>query len=145
MSDGVPSDVAYVRYSQSQTSHSEMLLTPLMYQMLHIARPASDAKPLDALTHHIDLRHLATMHQMLSPHPTPLHEAPITLMASLKLSSGAIENMHSIFTKRPNSAPQARREGESILNPSLPLKLHLLFKCANTTKCTPCACVLAFL
>jgi hypothetical protein len=36
-------------------------------------------------------------------------------------------------------------EGERTPNPSLPLKLHRLRKCANTTKCTSaCACVLAF-
>jgi hypothetical protein len=35
--------------------------------------------------------------------------------------------------------------GRGVPNPSPPLKLHLLSKCANTTKCTPpCACVLAF-
>jgi hypothetical protein len=40
------------------------------------------------------------------------------------------------------SLPEKRR----IPNPSLPLKLHLLRKCANTTKCTSsCACVLTFL
>jgi hypothetical protein len=48
--------------------------------------------------------------------------------------------------KALNPASQARREGERNPNPSLPLKLHRLRKCANTTKCTtPCACVLAFL
>jgi hypothetical protein len=43
--------------------------------------------------------------------------------------------MHFTSMKAPNPVP----------NPTLPLKLHLLHKCANTTKCTsPYACVLAF-
>jgi hypothetical protein len=42
-----------------------------------------------------------------------------------------MENKHFISTKTPN--------------PSLPLKLHCIRKCANITKYTsPCACVLAF-
>jgi hypothetical protein len=51
----------------------------------------------------------------------------------------------SLPQKALNPASQARREGERNPNPSLPLKLHRLCKCAHTTKCTPpCACVLAF-
>jgi hypothetical protein len=46
-------------------------------------------------------------------------------------ASGVVENMHFTSTKA--------------LNPSLPLKLDRLRKCANTTRCTsPCVCVLAF-
>jgi hypothetical protein len=53
---------------------------------------------------------------------------------------GAIENIQFIFSKVPNSA-----ELERIPNPSLLLKLHLLCKYANITKCPPpCACVLVF-
>ena len=51
-----------------------------------------------------------------------------------KLSTGTIENMCFIFSKAPNPASQARRKGERNPNPSLPLELHLLCKCANTTK-----------
>jgi hypothetical protein len=44
-----------------------------------------------------------------------------------------------------SSAVENRRLIERNPNPSLPLKLHLLRKCANTTKCSPsCAHVLAF-
>jgi hypothetical protein len=51
----------------------------------------------------------------------------------------------SLYQKAPNPAEQARREGERNSNPPLPLKLHRLCKCANTTKCAPpCAYVLAF-
>jgi hypothetical protein len=61
-------------------------------------------------------------------------------------SFDAMENKRFISTKkRLNPTELARREGERTPNLSLPLKLHRLRKCANTTKCTsPCACVLAF-
>jgi hypothetical protein len=60
-------------------------------------------------------------------------------------ASGVVENMHFTSTKAPNPAELARREGERAPNPSLPLKLHRLRKCANTTKSTmSCECVLVF-
>jgi hypothetical protein len=60
-------------------------------------------------------------------------------------ASGVVKNRRFTSQKVPNPASQTRREGERNPNPSLPLKLHRLRKCANTTKCTPpCACVLAF-
>ena len=37
-----------------------------------------------------------------------------------KIPTGAIENMHLIFSKAPNPAEQARREGERNPNPSQP-------------------------
>jgi len=55
------------------------------------------------------------------------------------------KNMHFIFSKSIESrlASSAGGREEPIL--SLPFKLHLLLKCANTTKCKPtCARVLAF-
>jgi hypothetical protein len=56
-----------------------------------------------------------------------------------------VENRCFTSQKALNPASQAPREGERNSNPSLPLKLHRLRKCANITKCTsPCACVLAF-
>jgi len=58
-------------------------------------------------------------------------------------STGAIENMYFIFSKASNPTSQAQWEGERNPNPSLPFKLHLLCKCANTTKWPPplCMCV----
>jgi hypothetical protein len=52
--------------------------------------------------------------------------------------SGCLENIISLLEN-------IERERERVPNPSLPLKLHLLRKYANTTKCTStCACVLTF-
>jgi hypothetical protein len=55
------------------------------------------------------------------------------------------KTVKNTFENSPNCASQARQGGERVPNLSLPLKLHLLHKCANTTKCTsPCVCVLTF-
>jgi hypothetical protein len=79
--------------------------------------------------------------------PRPVQHL-VTSVTSVRLrffASGAVENRRFISWKAMNPASQARREGERKSNPSLPLKLHRLRKCANITKCTsPCACVLAF-
>jgi hypothetical protein len=54
-------------------------------------------------------------------------------------TTSVVENMHFTSTK------SAKSRQERNPNPSLPLKLHRLRKCANTTKCTPsCTRVLAF-
>jgi hypothetical protein len=58
-------------------------------------------------------------------------------------ASGALKTVKDTSENSLNLASQARQEGESVPNLSLLLKLHLLRKFANTTKCTsPCACVL---
>jgi len=63
-----------------------------------------------------------------------------------KLSTGAIENMHFIFSKALNPALQAWREGERNPNPSLPFTLHLLLKvCPHHQVCiNKCKCVSIF-
>jgi hypothetical protein len=69
------------------------------------------------------------------PRPRPIYR-PVTPVTSIHLrffASGAVENRHFTSTKAPNP------------NPSLPLKLHRLPKCANITMCiSSCASVLAF-
>jgi hypothetical protein len=79
--------------------------------------------------------------------PRPI-QRPVTSVTPVRLcffTSGAVENRRFISRKALNPTSQARREGERNTNPSLPLKLHRLRKCANITKCTsPCVCVLAF-
>jgi len=62
-----------------------------------------------------------------------------------KISTGAIEKMHFIFSKAPNPASQARREGERNPSSLYPSNFTSFSKCANTTTCKPtCARVLAF-
>jgi hypothetical protein len=99
--------------------------------------------------HHATQRCQHSRHLMLAP-------ASGTAQASVRcyrkhyfclrfFTSGIVENRRFTSRKAPNPASQARWEGERNSNPSLPLKLHRLHKCANITKCTsPCACVLAF-
>jgi hypothetical protein len=73
--------------------------------------------------------------RQLRPIQRPV-QRPITPVTSFHLRFFAfdtVKNRRFTSIKAPNP------------NPFLPLKLHLLRKCANTTKCTsPCACVLAF-
>ena len=63
----------------------------------------------------------------LVQHPMPLRPASGECFSSekhfrdfSKFSTGAIENTHLIFSKAPNLASQAWREGERNPNPSLP-------------------------
>ena len=78
--------------------------------------------------------------------PCPVPPRPMSGARDFsKLPTGAIENMHFIFSKVLNPVSQARREGERNPTPLYPSTSTSFSKCANTTKCTPrCASVLAF-
>jgi hypothetical protein len=75
----------------------------------------------------------------------PVSGHPVTFFRLRFFAFGAVKNRHFTSTKALNPASQARWEGERNSNPSLPLKLYLLCKCANTNKwSSSCARVLAF-
>jgi hypothetical protein len=81
----------------------------------------------------------------LIQHPVQRPVTPVTSCRLCFFASDVVGNRRFTSTKVPNPVELARMEGERNPNPSLPLKLHLLHKCANTTKCSPSyAHVLAF-
>jgi hypothetical protein len=116
---------------------------------MNSARPASGAKPSDALVHRDTRRCQISRHLTLAP-ASGAAQANIWCYRKQHFrlrffTSGPVENSRFTSQKASNPASQAQQEGERNSNPSLPLKLHHLHKCANITKCTsPCACVLAF-
>jgi hypothetical protein len=80
--------------------------------------------------------------------PTSGHCFSVRNIPDLRLHfsvSGAVENRRFTSPKSVESRLPSSAGGREEPKPSLPLKLHRLHKCANTTKCTPpYACVLAF-
>jgi hypothetical protein len=104
---------------------------------LNSIQPAFDARPSDAPVQPSNCAAPKVSHRTRPVTPEP---------ASSDSASDAVENRCFTSTKTLNPASQARQEGERNPNPSLPFKLHLLRKYANTTKCSPtCVSVLAFL
>jgi hypothetical protein len=87
---------------------------------------------------------LQTLHRTLGQRPMlpqPASDECFSVTSPPFLASGVMENKCFISTKVSNPAELAR----GTPNPSLPLKLHYICKCANTTMCiSPCVCVLAF-
>jgi hypothetical protein len=138
--------------ASSAHDDSKKLLMSRSHWMLHSVWPASDAIASDTPMTTTSTRASADT----TSDAGPAFDAAATSVrrvflekhsrtSPLFLASGAKENKRFISMKAPNPAEQTRQEGERTPNPSLPLKLHLLRKCANTTKCTsPCACVLTF-
>jgi hypothetical protein len=84
------------------------------------------------------------VHQTLGQRPMLWEPASGAPKASVRCTKNSEEHFQKI-TESYRASSAARQEGERVLNPSLPLKLHLLRKSANTTKCnSPCTCVLTF-
>jgi hypothetical protein len=126
------------RVRRESNRHALRLSSPRPAELLTSSPTDADARHL-SLQHHRVRRLLLSSartrvsHQML----TSASDAPETsvrrLLQLCLLFHPSAQWKISVLSSRKR------------LNPSLPLKLHHLRKCANTTKCTsPCACVLAF-